>query len=396
MRIPRFIRKDAPVSGPSAPPPSSDPWAPPGAGFSQPEPARISPRTRTLSYAGLATALLLAILVFLPAPFVIESPGPTFDTLGVTGTPPNTQPVIEISGARTYPTTGQLRLVTVLQAGGPGQGTTVDQVLQGWWRSDTAVSPRDVLYPSGVTQQEEQQQASLDMSTSQENATYAALTELGEKVPYTQTITIAGTPAGSGAAGVVKSGDVITSVDGTAIKTTDDLTAALAKVTPGDTVALGVTRDDKPVDLTVTTGSSDGRTVLGVNVVIQPHYDFPVKVTFNLANVGGPSAGTMFALGIIDKLTPEDMTGGQRIAGTGTMDTDGDVGAIGGIRQKMAGSRRDGATWFLAPKSNCNEVVGHVPSGMHVLAVSTLHEAREDVLAIGRGTASGLPTCQGP
>jgi PDZ domain-containing protein len=362
----------------------------------EPERPRVSPRARTLSYAGLATAILLAVLVFLPAPFVIESPGPTFDTLGTVSSSPTSKPVIEISGAPTYPTTGQLRLVTVLQAGGPGQATTVDQVLDGWWRSDTAVSPRDVLYPPGVTQEEEQQQASLDMSTSQENATYAALTELGQKVPYTQTITIAGAPAGSGAAGVVKSGDVITSVDGTTVTTTDELAAALAKVTPGDTVTLGVKRDGKPVDLRVKTGSSDGRTVLGVNVIIQPHYDFPVKVTFNLANVGGPSAGTMFALGIIDKLTSGDMAHGQKIAGTGTMDTDGNVGAIGGIRQKMAGSRRDGATWFLAPKSNCNEVVGHVPSGLHVLAVSTLHQAREDVIAIGHGTASGLPTCQGP
>ncbi len=101
----------------------------------------------------------------------------------------------------------------------------------------------------------------------------------------------------------------------------------------------------------------------------------------------------MFALGIIDKMTPEDEAGGKDIAGTGTIDVNGDVGPIGGIRQKLAGAHRDGATWFLAPSSNCNEVVGHVPDGLRVVKIETLHEAREAVTAIGAGEADDLPTC---
>jgi PDZ domain-containing protein len=119
----------------------------------------------------------------------------------------------------------------------------------------------------------------------------------------------------------------------------------------------------------------------------------PVDITISIDGIGGPSAGTMFALGIIDKMTKEDEADGVVIAGTGTMDVSGDVGAIGGIRQKLEGARRDGATWFLAPESNCDEVVGHVPDGLHVARIATLHEAREAMTAIGAGKGSTLATC---
>jgi PDZ domain-containing protein len=101
----------------------------------------------------------------------------------------------------------------------------------------------------------------------------------------------------------------------------------------------------------------------------------------------------MFALGIVDLLTPEDEADGQLVAGTGTMDVTGAVGRIGGIRQKLAGAARDGAAWFLAPDGNCDEVVGYVPRGMRVVPVATLHEAREALVAIGAGTGDDLPTC---
>ncbi|WP_448630108.1 S16 family serine protease [Cellulomonas soli] len=140
------------------------------------------------------------------------------------------------------------------------------------------------------------------------------------------------------------------------------------------------------------TGTSDqGRAQIGV--YIDPAFDLPVDVAIKIDDIGGPSAGTMFALGIIDKLTPEDEADGQVIAGTGTMDVTGEVGPIGGIRQKMAGALRDGATWFLAPAGNCDEVVGHVPEGLHVAKVATLHEAREAITAIGAGSTDDLPTC---
>ena len=118
-----------------------------------------------------------------------------------------------------------------------------------------------------------------------------------------------------------------------------------------------------------------------------------VEVSMHVDDIGGPSAGMMYALGVIDKLTPQDETGGLTIAGTGTIDADGTVGAIGGIRLKMLGARRDGATWFLAPEENCAEVVGHVPDGLRDVSVSTLEEAYEALVAIGKGEGDTLPHC---
>lgn len=118
-----------------------------------------------------------------------------------------------------------------------------------------------------------------------------------------------------------------------------------------------------------------------------------MKATMHVDDIGGPSAGMMYTLGLIDKVTGEKLSGGKTIAGTGTMDAKGKVGRIGGIRLKMLGAERDGATWFLAPQSNCSDVVGHVPQGLHVVKVSTLNEAYEALLAIRDGKGGSLPTC---
>ena len=157
-------------------------------------------------------------------------------------------------------------------------------------------------------------------------------------------------------------------------------------------MTLTVRRHGQALDIPiVTTEKPDGGAQIGV--FIDPAFDMPVDVTISIDDIGGPSAGTMFALGIIDKMTPEDEANGKDIAGTGTIDVTGEVGPIGGIRQKLAGATRDGATWFLAPAANCDEVVDHVPDGLRVVRIETLHEAREAMTAIGAGTADDLPTC---
>ena len=170
------------------------------------------------------------------------------------------------------------------------------------------------------------------------------------------------------------------------------LTDVLRATPPGAPATLTVLRDGAEEDLTITTGDDgDGGSTLGV--LLDPAYDFPVDVDIEIGNIGGSSAGTMFALGIMDRLTPGDATGGEIIAGTGTMDLDGEVGPIGGIVQKMNGSVRDGARWFLAPADNCDEVVGNVPDGIRVVRIATLDEAWAAVRAIGDGDAADLPTC---
>lgn len=352
----------------------------------QAPPDRVSARSITLSVGMMVTALLLAVLVLLPVPYAISSPGPTRDVLGEhDGTP-----LIQIEGAETFESTGELRLTTVSGTGGPGFPSSVVGVLQGWLSPWAVVQPVELLYPPDRTQDEIDESNTAEMVSSQENAAVAALTELGYEVPAT--LVVAGTVEGSDAEGKVEDGDVIVGLDGSAVPDYQELIGLLGEVEAGDTVTLTVRRHGQSVDIpVVTTAKADGGAQIGV--FIDPAFDMPVDVTISIDDIGGPSAGTMFALGIIDKMTPEDEANGKDIAGTGTIDVTGEVGPIGGIRQKLAGAVRDGATWFLAPAANCDEVVDHVPDGLRVVRVETLHEAREAITAIGAGTADDLPTC---
>jgi Lon-like protease len=347
-----------------------------------------SPRALTLSLAVLATLVLLTVMVFLRVPYAVSSPGKTVDTLGeVDG-----EPLIDVDGTRTYDSSGELRLTTVSVAGGPGFPVTVPQVVGGWLSGTRTVRPVEVVFPPDVTQEQLDEQNQAAMTSSQENATVAALEELGYEVPAT--LTVAGTVEGTGAVDVVEEGDVVQSFQGEPVGSYTALIAALADVEPGTTVHLGVVRDGEPLELEIVTGERpDGGSQLGV--FIDPTFDLPVDVTIRIEDIGGPSAGLMFALGIVDRLTPEDEVAGVVVAGTGTMDVDGTVGRIGGIRQKLAGARRDGATWFLSPADNCADVVGHVPEGLRVVRVADLDEGRDAMTAIGAGEGDTLPTCTG-
>lgn len=350
--------------------------------------ARPSRRSITLAVSFMATILLLSGLAVLPAPFVVKSPGPTRDTLGqADGTD-----LIQISGTETYPSTGELLLTTVGVGGGPGYPVNLAQVVQGWFDSTRAVYPVEEVFPTNVTREELDAESAADMVSSQENATYAALSELGYDIPVQ--LVAAGTVEGTQAPDHVQEGDVITTLDGAPVTSSQGLVDALSQIDPGTTVTLGLVRDGVPVEETFeTVDPPEGGTGSRLGVLVDTTFDFPVDVEIQIDDIGGPSAGTMFALGIIDKLTPQDEANGQVIAGTGTMDTTGQVGPIGGIRQKLNGAVRDGASWFLAPASNCDEVVGHVPDGLRVVKVSTLAEAYDAMVAIGAGEGDSLPTC---
>ncbi len=346
----------------------------------------VEPRAVLLSVGMMVTALLIAAAVVLPAPYAVTSPGPTRDVLGSQdGTP-----LIRISGAATYKSTGELLLTTVSGTGGPGYPSSLAGVLRGWFDPSSVVEPTDAVVPQGQTQQQIDASNAQEMTTSQEDATVAALTLLGYTVPAT--LTVASTQDGTDAASKLRKGDVLEAFDGTALPDYQTLVKHLEAVKPGDTVTLTVKRGGADVQVPVVTSKrSDGRALIGV--LIDPTFTFPVKVDISIEGIGGPSAGTMFALGIVDKLTPADEANGAHIAGTGTMDVTGEVGPIGGIRQKLVGARRDGAAWFLAPADNCNEVVGHVPAGLRVVKISTLADAVAAMTAIGAGNGGSLPTC---
>ena len=129
--------------------------------------------------------------------------------------------------------------------------------------------------------------------------------------------------------------------------------------------------------------------MVGVKVV--ESYVFPFNVKIRVGDIGGPSAGLMFALGIVDKLTPGNLTGGRFVAGTGEISADGSVGAIGGIQQKMAGARQAGATLFLTPAANCADTAGAVPAGMRLVKVRNLAGAVSALHALEAGRS--VPSC---
>ncbi|MFE4753289.1 S16 family serine protease [Streptomyces mirabilis] len=256
-------------------------------------------RLQAITVCAVPVVALLATAAFAPLPFSVAQPGMTANVLGEN----KGDPVITISGAPTRTTNGQLRMTTI-EATGPDASVSLGDVIDGWFRTDRAVLPRDSVYPSGNSVKEIEQHNADEMKKSQDTATEAALSYLREK--------------------------------------------------------------------------ND------------------VKVTLKLADVGGPSAGLLFTLGIIDKLDGDgsggDLTGGRNVAGTGTIDADGKVGAVGGVALKTQAARRDGATVFLVPKAECSDAKSELPKGLRLVPVTTLKGAVDALVSLEKGKGS-VPSC---
>lgn len=350
--------------------------------------AQRRPRHRALvaTLAGLVLLALIALAAVLPVPFIVLSPGPTFNTIGdVDGVP-----LVEITDTTTYPVTGALDMTTIREEGEPRSPLTVFGALVAWVDPNRAVLPRELLYGDDETTEEVQQRNAVLFSTSQSNAIAAALNTLGE--PLIEDVVITAVVEGTPSFGVLDAGERIVAVDGSAVRAPEDVVEAVRAQPIGSTLVFTVVRDGEEVDVDVVTAEKPdepGVPYVGITVGINYRAEFPI--VFALDDIGGPSAGMMFALAIVDKLTPEDLTGGGHVAGTGTIDPAGAVGAIGGIRQKLAGARGAGATLFLMPEVHCEEATGHVPDGLTVVPVSSLQGAL-DALAAWRAGES-LPTC---
>jgi len=259
----------------------------------------LSRRSLTLAACAAVVAALLAVAAFAPLPVSIVVPGPTTDVLGSDqGTP-----VIAVTGTAVRATSGQLRMVTI-SATEPNASVHFIDVAKAWFNKDEAAMPRDSVYPSGGSVEEIEKVNEQEMTDSQNDATSAALKQLG-------------------------------------------LSAS------------------------------------------------KVKVTLTLADVGGPSAGLLFTLGIIDKVAGDghggDLTGGRVIAGTGTIDASGAVGAVGGVPLKEQAARRDGATVFLVPKDECSDAKAELPTGLKLIPVTTLTTALSALSALRSGQPT--PTC---
>lgn len=341
----------------------------------------------------VALAALLGLTV-LPSAYVIQQPGPVFDTLGAVTTSGGEEvPLIQIEGAETFPTAGTLDLLTVQLVGNRERTPSWFELAQAWLDSSKAVIPLDDAFPKGQSTEDRNEESAAMMVDSQKEATAAALAELGYDVG--SMVRVFGLTDDAAAAGILEKDDVILAANGETISQTERLREIVAEG-EGAPVRLDIDRAGRTQTVEVTPAATEigGQTRWLLGITTLHDYDFPFDVTIQLDNVGGPSAGMMFALGIIDTLTEGNLNGGKDVAGTGTIDANGVVGPIGGIRQKMHGALGAGAEYFLAPVDNCPEVVGHVPRGLDVFAVGSLDEAL-DVMATLRGEkdAATLPRC---
>ncbi len=343
----------------------------------------MSRRSVTLLVAAAGVLIALAVAVVAPVPYVVLTPGPTLNTLGTL----SGKPMIEVKGHRLYPTTGNLNMVTVSFLGGPGTDFNIFAALRYWISPHDAVVPESEIFTPGQSSEQVARQDTEEMANSQQTATAAALCQL--KIGFKTIDTVQSTIKGMPAAGALRAGDVITAVDGTPVTCRADAGTLIKERKPGAPVELTILRNGRTIPVRLTTADVQGEPEIGVYLV--ESFAFPFSVTINVGDIGGPSAGLMFALGLIDKITSDNLTGGRFIAGTGEIEANGTVEPIGGIQQKMAGARAAGATIFLTPAANCPNTAGAVPAGLHLIKVSSLAGAIAALDALKAGKP--VPSC---
>jgi len=321
-----------------------------------------------------------ALMAAVTVPFVSLGPGPTFNTLGEY----DGKQVVDIKGTDVKPTSGNLNMTTVSQR----DELTLGQALAMWVSGNEQLVPRDLVYPPDKSREDVDKDNDEEFKDSEDSAEYAALGFL----KYAPAVTVAAVNDSGPAKDKLQAGDAIDAVDGKPTATLDEFTTLLKATKPGQQVVLDYRRKNAPAGTTtVTLGSNPDRDYgyLGVSVLDAPWA--PFSIDFNLANIGGPSAGLMFSLAVVDKLTTGDLNDSKFVAGTGTISPDGAVGAIGGITHKMSAARDAGATVFLVPADNCDEAVTEQQDGMRLVKVDTLGTAVDALHALSTG--ADAPHC---
>ena len=344
---------------------------------------------RTLA-ALLAVPLVLAMLVaaaFTSLPFATYSPGPTVDVLDQ----PGGDETIQVRGVKTYRDDGQLRMTTVSLSPN-GERLDLLSLLKAWWSDEQAVYPYDYVHPEDQTPEEDEREGAVSMVTSQDVAIANALRALGYDVePVLQ---VAYVVDGSPADGVLQVRDVLERINGREITSDEMLVETIQATEPGDEVVLRLERDRRVRTVTGEPRRDDDG-VMRVGFTPGQGFRFPFDVAVNIdPDIGGPSAGTMFALGIYDTLTEGSLTGGGVVAGTGTIDLDGQVGPIGGIQQKIAGAERDGAELFLVPEDNCEDALGVDDGDPRLVRIDTFEQALDAVRTWAKDHDADLPSCE--
>lgn len=346
-------------------------------------------RTTTLVCAAGLMVVLLSVAFLLPVPYVTLRPGPTFDTLGNY----EGKPVIAISGdVKTYEPTGSLRLTTVSVTRADSR-ISLAEAFAAYLDPSEAVVPRDLVYPPTETPEQAKQQTTAQMSGSKLTSSAAAARAAGYPVRTVQQVTAV--TDGGPADGVLESRDQITSVDGTRVRTAAQTADQIGGTDPGSRLRLGIVRDGDASTVELTTAADDkdpSRSRIGITVGSDIRLPFTVQNNLG-SQIGGPSAGTMFALAIYDELTPGALTGGRDVAGTGEIEANGTIDPIGGIHQKIVGAADSGVTVFLVPADNCSEAVASGDEGLRLVKVDRLDDAISSLESLADDPAAEVPSC---
>jgi PDZ domain-containing protein len=337
----------------------------------------VTRRTWTVVSASLLALALGVLGATLPVPLVSLGPGPTYDTLGTV----DGATVVEVDGLPVYPTTGHLNMTTVSVT----DRLTMFDALALWASPDSQVVPREPIYPSSMTLDQIQQQNSAQFTSSEANAEAAAVGEL--QLPATVIVTslVSDTPA----AAILQPGDELLAVAGQPMDSVREVSDVLAPTRPGDMVAVQYRRAGEVRDVQIALAARPDRDQGLLGVILGARLrDGDIRI--GLEGVGGPSAGLMFALAVVDKLTPDDLAGGRFVAGTGAIEATGNVTPINGVPFKMRKAFDEGATVFLVPAGNCDEAVATNP-GLQLVRVGTLHDAVTALESLESG--GPVPAC---
>lgn len=346
----------------------------------------ISPLRYRWSFTAKFFFFTLAIATLAaPIPYVFFKPG----------VPDNvTSGLIEIKDVKSYKANGKLYITSILVTN-PDSPVFGAETLYNWAVGPHVVLPRQVVYPPPVEGKTITRDSRAEMAGSKLTATAAALSYLGYQ--FQEIYFVSQVRNYSDAKGKLEPGDRILMVDGDSIKEIEAIRTAYSERKVGDVIEIQVEREVDGQSRTLIErvrlvsnqepGADPERPAIGI--LVGTTAKFPVDINFNIRGVGGPSAGLIFAVGIVEKMTPEDLLRGRKIAGTGSITPNGRVGAIGGIEEKMIGAARKGATIFLAPRENCPDIK-HIPKGLKVIPVSTLSEA---IAALRAPEDFGFPTC---
>ncbi|WP_068274909.1 YlbL family protein [Aldersonia kunmingensis] len=337
-------------------------------------------RIATLLAALIPVVALGVLGSTVAVPYAALGPGPTFNTLGeVDG-----KPVVDIQGTEVDPTTGNLNMTTVSVQ----DGLTIFDALAFWASGRKGLVPRSEVYPPEKSREEIDESNQADFARSEENAELAALRFLD----YPTTVKVESVGVDGPAKDVLQPGDELISVNNVAVDSVTAVQEAVSAASPGTAVDIRYRRDGAENTATITLGARPDNAekgYLGITPVEEP--DVPFTIAFNLADIGGPSAGLMFSLAVVDKLSPGELNGGGFVAGTGTIDAAGEVGPIGGIPYKMVAAQEAGATTFLVPEKNCDEARQHTPDGLRLVKVVTLDDAVQSLNALNSG--GDAPSC---